>query len=127
MCEGQSLSYSAIICSTNITMERRTSLSRIFANSWSICSVIGSASISNGEACVGLGEAFYIFGLPSTRPELALFLLAEYWNYEKDVQLDTVCEAIPFADLLPFNPKTDLEKAQVICDARRDIPDMPDE
>jgi hypothetical protein len=56
-----------------------------------------------------------------------LFLMAEYWNYERGAQLDTVCEAIPFADILPFNPKTDLEKAQVICDDRRDVPDMRDE
>jgi hypothetical protein len=58
---------------------------------------------------------------------LALFVLAEYWNYEKDVQLDTVCVAIPYADLLPYNPKTDLEKAQVICEGRQESPDMPDE
>jgi hypothetical protein len=61
----------------------------------------------------------YFFLNPAAWFLLALFLLAEYWNYEKGVQLDTVCEAIPFADLLPFNPKTDIEKAQVICDARR--------
>ena len=58
---------------------------------------------------------------------LALFLLAEYWNYEKGVQLDIVCEAVPYADLLPVNPKIDLEKAQVICDGRRGASDMSDE
>jgi hypothetical protein len=56
-----------------------------------------------------------------------LFLVAEYWNYEHSKQLDTVCEAVPYADLLPYNPKTDLEKAQVICDDRRNLSDMPDE
>jgi hypothetical protein len=58
---------------------------------------------------------------------LALLLLAEYWNYEKGVELDAVCEAVPFADVLPYKPKTDLERAQLICDERRTVPDMPDE
>ena len=46
---------------------------------------------------------------------LALLLLAEYWNYQHGKQLDTVCEAIRWPDVLPNNPKTDLEKAQIIC------------
>jgi hypothetical protein len=58
---------------------------------------------------------------------LALLVVAEYWNYEHLKQLDAVCEAVPYADLLPYNPKTDLEKAQVICDERRNPPDMLDE
>jgi hypothetical protein len=56
-----------------------------------------------------------------------LFLVAEYWNYEHIKQLDTVCEAVPYADLLPYDPKTDLEKAQVICEDRRDSSDTLDE
>jgi hypothetical protein len=56
-----------------------------------------------------------------------LFVVAEYWNYEHSDELDTVCQAVPYADLLPYNPKTDLEKAQVICDGRRDLPEPPDE
>jgi hypothetical protein len=58
---------------------------------------------------------------------LALLVVAEYWNYEHLKQLDTVCEAIPYADLLPYNPKTDLEKAQVICEGRQESPHLPDE
>jgi hypothetical protein len=50
----------------------------------------------------------------------ALFLLVEYWNYQKGTQLDTVCEAVPHANVLPSIPKTPLQKAQAICDARRD-------
>jgi len=57
----------------------------------------------------------------------ALLVLAEYWNYQHLKQLDTVCEAVPYADLLPYNPKTDLEKAQVICDGVRNPPDLSDE
>ena len=69
----------------------------------------------------------YFFPNPIAWLLLALFLLAEYWNYEKDVKLDTVCEAIPYADLLPYNPKTNLEKAQVICEDRQESPDLPEE
>jgi hypothetical protein len=58
---------------------------------------------------------------------LALFLLAEYWNYQRGEELETVCEAVPYADLLPYQPKTDLEKAQVICDDRRNPPDLSED
>jgi hypothetical protein len=54
----------------------------------------------------------------------ALFILAEYWNYEKGAKLDTVCEAITIPDVLPSNPETALEKAQVICDDHRDVSDL---
>lgn len=72
-----------------------------------------------------ISEAF--FRNPLAWLLFALFRLAEYWNYEKGVQLDTVCEAVPYADFLRTNPKTDLEKAQVICEDRRETPDPPDE
>jgi hypothetical protein len=52
---------------------------------------------------------------------LALFLLAEYFNYQKGMQLDAVCEAVPYADVLPSMAKTPLQKAQLICEARRDM------
>ncbi|MGA7386483.1 MAG: hypothetical protein WBW99_00945 [Pseudolabrys sp.] len=51
-----------------------------------------------------------------------LFLMAEYWNYEKGTQLDTVCEAIPEPIVLHLNPKNAQEKAELICDPRREHP-----
>lgn len=57
---------------------------------------------------------------------LALFIVAEYWNYEHLKQLDTVCDAIEIPDVLPDYPRTDLEKAQAICEERQEPPDIPD-
>jgi hypothetical protein len=58
---------------------------------------------------------------------LFFFLYAEYFNYQKGEQLDTVCEAIKIPALLPDTPKTPLERAQVICDDRQEGDDMPDD
>jgi hypothetical protein len=50
---------------------------------------------------------------------LFLFLYAEYFNYQKGAQLDTVCEAINTPALRSNMPESSLERAQVICDDRQ--------
>ena len=57
---------------------------------------------------------------------LAFFVMAEYQSYKTGAKLVTVCEAImvPAPDVLPHNPMTALERAQVICEDRRDFTDL---
>jgi hypothetical protein len=56
---------------------------------------------------------------------LALLVAASYWNFEHLKELDAVCEAIEIPPLLPYEPKTDLEKAQAICADRQDAVNNP--
>lgn len=49
-----------------------------------------------------------------------LFLLAEFWNYQKGVQLDKVCEGFPETTVIHEHPPTPLEEAKNICDGRND-------
>jgi hypothetical protein len=50
---------------------------------------------------------------------LALFVIAEYNNYQRGKELSAVCDVLPYADALPARPRTDLEKAQAICENRQ--------
>lgn len=44
-----------------------------------------------------------------------LLLLAEYWNYQHEAQLEAVCDALEIPDDLPGKATTALEKAQLTC------------
>lgn len=48
----------------------------------------------------------------------ALFLLAEYWNYEKGKQLDRVCELTGPHEAVVAKPTTDREELGNICLSR---------
>jgi hypothetical protein len=56
-----------------------------------------------------------------------LLLVSAHGNYKLQIELDTVCSAIEIPDLLPYNPTTNLEKAQAICEDRLNTPDMPED
>jgi len=67
----------------------------------------------------------YYFLNPVAWVFLAFFVMAEYQSYITGVKLNTVCEAVmvPVPDVHLHNPMTVLEKAQVICEDRRDTTD----
>jgi hypothetical protein len=50
---------------------------------------------------------------------LAAFLIAEYGNYRRGVQLDQVCEA-HYPNVTKIHPQTPQEIADSICVARRE-------
>jgi len=68
-----------------------------------------------------------IIANPATWLFLLLFVVAEYWNFQHGKQLDVVCQAVPWADVLPNKPRTDLEKAQLICSNRQDSSPFQDD
>ena len=60
---------------------------------------------------------------PVTWLLLGLFLFAEYSNYQKGVKLDQVCDVFPMPAAIHVHPRTDQERAEAICDERRNPTD----